>query len=391
MRVRPGIRASVIILFLGLYLTSLIIINGFFLSKQRNTTDAIKNLKFDESFSSLNFETKEDTILAKNLMQDFRQTLAVTEMLRNEAQVYSAVLLFALMIISIIIFIIIFYKITRPLKELQAATSRIREGDFSVNLPENGIREIKDLKQSFNSMSRELDNVQKKLLEAEKAVIWKEFSRILAHEIKNPLTPIQLSIQRLEDKFETRRFNEIFPEAVQIINQEIDNLRRLATTFSNFAKKINPKFTKFNVHKSVENIIHPYEHKYKITLSGEKDCITEFDQVHFYQIITNILQNAIDVSPPDEMIRITIIKADKNILVEIKDSGIGISKEDLTRIFEPYFSKKKKGIGLGLALVRKLADLNNAEILVKSELKIGSSFTLKCPCLAESYKQSIES
>ena len=367
MNFRPGIRSSVIILFLCLYLTSLIVINTFFVNKQNITKDAFKDLKFDQEFSTLNFQTQADTIKAMKLLTGFNETVARTEMVQNEAQVYSAVVLFILMIFSIFIFIFIFYKITKPLKELQQATAKIKEGDFSVHLPENGIKEIKELKQSFNSMSMELDNIQSKLLKAEKEMIWKEFSRILAHEIKNPLTPIQLSIQRLEEKYETRKFKEIFPESVQIINQEINNLHNLARSFSNFAKKTEPEFSVFNPFSSIEEIIKPYLHKYRIILSGDKDCKIKFDPVHFYQIITNILQNAIDVSIPDEIIKIEIEQKAGTILIKIKDNGIGIAEEDLKKIFEPYFSKKKKGIGLGLALVMKLVDLNLAEINVKSE------------------------
>ncbi len=378
MNFRPGIRASVIILFLCLYLTSLIVINTFFVNKQNITKDAFKNLKFDRKFSTLSFKTQTDTVKAMKLLTDFNETVARTEMVQNEAQVYSAVVLFILMILSIFIFIFIFYKITKPLKELQQATAKIKEGDFSVHLPENGIKEIKELKQSFNSMSMELDNVQSKLLNAEKEMIWKEFSRILAHEIKNPLTPIQLSIQRLEEKYETRKFKEIFPESVQIINQEVNNLHNLAKSFSNFAKKTEPEFSVFDPFFSIEEIVKPYLHKYKIELSGKKDHKIKFDPIHFYQIITNILQNAIDVSPPAEIIKIEIDRKDKNIFINIIDSGIGIAEENLKKIFEPYFSKKKKGIGLGLALVKKLIDSNLAEIDVESKLKKGTKFIIKC-------------
>jgi len=378
MNFRPGIRASVIILFLCLYLTSLIVINAFFVNKQNITKDAFKDLKFDLEFSTLNFKTQTDTTKAMELLTNFNETVAKTEMVQNEAQVYSAVVLFILMIFSIFIFIFIFYKITKPLKELQLATAKIKEGDFSVHLPENGIKEIKELKQSFNSMSMELDNIQSKLLNAEKETIWKEFSRILAHEIKNPLTPIQLSIQRLEEKYETRKFKEIFPESVQIINQEINNLHNLAKSFSNFAKKTEPEFSVFNPFSSIEEIIKPYLHKYKIILSGSRECKIKFDPIHFYQIITNILQNAIDVSPPDEIIKIEIEQKAENNLITITDNGIGIAEENLKKIFEPYFSKKKKGIGLGLALVMKLIDLNLAEIVVKSELKKGTTFEINC-------------
>ncbi|MCK4695386.1 MAG: GHKL domain-containing protein, partial [Candidatus Cloacimonetes bacterium] len=250
--------------------------------------------------------------------------------------------------------------------------------DFSVYLPETGIKEIKELKQSFNSMSRELEEVQRKLLQAEKEMIWKELSRILAHEIKNPLTPIQLSIQRLEEKYEENpdKFQEIFLDSVKIINQEISNLQNLARSFSTFAKSIIPEFTDFNPALAIEEILKPYIHKYNLVVEGDKDCVIRFDQTHFYQIITNILQNAIDASPENNEIKLKISNEQDSMIIQIIDKGKGITPENLPRIFEPYFTKKKKGTGLGLALVKKLIDVNNAFINVQSEPGKGTVFKI---------------
>ncbi len=227
-------------------------------------------------------------------------------------------------------------------------------------------------------MSRELDSVQKKLLRAEKEMIWKELSRILAHEIKNPLTPIQLSIQRLEEKYELDpvKFNEIFPESVRIINQEINNLQKLARSFSSFAKNINPEFTRFDAVQIIKDILISYTHKYNISFECDKEITIEFDQTHFYQIITNILQNAIDASEEAGKMKLAINKENTGLLVSISDEGQGIPPENLQRIFEPYFTKKKKGTGLGLALVKKLVDVNNARIEVESKLNEGTTFNI---------------
>ena len=378
MKIRIGFRASVIILFLCLFLGSLIVLNAFFINKYKQSNEAFKNIKFDQSLSTLTFKTTQDSLKAKELLNNFRQSLAATEMIQHEAQIYSAVFLFLLMLISIFIFIFVLYKITKPLKELQSATAKIRKGDFSVYLPETGIKEIKELKQSFNSMSRELEEVQRKLLQAEKEMIWKELSRILAHEIKNPLTPIQLSIQRLEEKYEESpdKFQEIFPDSVKIINQEISNLQNLARSFSTFAKSIIPEFTDFNPALAIEEILKPYIHKYHLILESDNDCLISFDQTHFYQIITNILQNAIDASPENNEIKLKISNEQDSMIIQIIDKGKGITPENLPRIFEPYFTKKKKGTGLGLALVKKLIDVNKAFINVQSEPGKGTVFKI---------------
>ncbi|MDP8201229.1 MAG: ATP-binding protein [Candidatus Tenebribacter burtonii] len=337
-------------------------------------------MKFDTSMSELTFNTKQDSSKARELLNNFRQNLADAEMMKHEAQIYSMVYLLLLMVLSVIIFIAFLYKITRPLSELQKATGKIRDGDFSVYLPETGIKEIRELEHSFNSMSRELNSTQKKLLQAEKDTMWKELSRILAHEIKNPLTPIQLSIQRLEEKYDHdhKKFYEIFPESVSIINQEINNLKLLVSSFSNFAKNINPEFSEFNPKSIVDEILDSYKLNFEIEVSGD-NCTILFDRTHFYQIITNLVQNAIDASAKEDKIHIEITRKDRNTVISISDSGKGINETDIYKIFEPYFTKKKKGTGLGLALVKKLVDVNNSGINVTSKENEGSCFEIVIP------------
>lgn len=385
MKINLGIRSSAIILFLGLYITSIIILNSFFINQQQNIGDSFKNLKLDESISSLEFKTESDNDKAAELLTRYRESMAAIEIIQNESQIYSAVYLLLLMIISITAFIIIFYKITNPLREMQRATRKIQTGDFSYKLNENGIREIRELKKSFNHMSRELSKTQKKLINAEKEMIWKELSRILAHEIKNPLTPIRLTIERLEEKYELNqeKFKEIFPESAQIINQEISNLQSLVSSFSSFAKNINPEFRIFNPYEFIENILQSYNFSYNISLEGIKRCMIEFDQTHFYQIVTNILQNAIDVTPEDEKIKIRLITRDTELYIEIKDNGPGIASEYIEKIFEPYFTQKKKGTGLGLALVKKLAEVNHSDISLTTVLGSGSCFIIKTEIIDE--------
>lgn len=380
MKINLGIRSSVILLFLLLYLSSLFIINNFFVKKYQQSNKLFSEMKFDISISELTFNTKQDSIKARELLNNFRQNLADSEMMKHEAQIYSMAYLLILMILSVMIFIAFLYRITKPLNQLQKATRTIRDGDFSVYLPETGIKEIRELKHSFNSMSRELENTQKKLLQAEKDTMWKELSRILAHEIKNPLTPIQLSIERLEEKYELdhKKFYEIFPESVRIINQEINNLKLLVSSFSNFAKNINPEISEFNPKTILDEILNSYQHNFEIVISGE-NCTILFDRTHFYQIITNLVQNAIDASENESGILIEIEKREMNTVISISDSGKGINENDINKIFEPYFTKKKKGTGLGLALVKKLVDINNSSISVTSRENEGSCFEIVIP------------
>jgi nitrogen fixation/metabolism regulation signal transduction histidine kinase len=351
-------------------------VNQFFVRKQDRIQEVLSGLRFDEPLSHVRYCTSEDSLVAERVMLQFRDSIAGIKQIQTETRLYSALYILLMVLIGSLIFVIAFFYITKPLKQLIRATTKIRAGDFSVYLPETGFSEVRLLKQSFNEMSRELENIQKRLLLTEKEMIWKELSRILAHEIKNPLTPIQLELQRLEEKYETdrERFVAIFPESVQIIDQEIQNLRDLVQTFSTFAKTATPNFSIFDPAENIQDILKPYQHQYKITtdLSGGRNV--RFDPQHFYQIFTNILQNAIDVTPPDGSIDIRLIPSRSYLVLEVSDHGPGIEPADLTRIFEPYFTRKSRGTGLGLALVKRLTEANHAVIRVKSKVGPGTQF-----------------
>ncbi|MCF7858170.1 MAG: HAMP domain-containing protein [Candidatus Cloacimonetes bacterium] len=380
MKINFGIRSSLIILFLLLYISSLFIINNFFIKKYQQSNKLFQDMKLDTSISELSFQTELDSIQARILLNKFRQNLADAKMLKQEAQIYSIAFLLILMIFSIAIFIIFLYKITKPLDQLQKATNKIKDGNLSVNLPVTGIKEIRNLKQSFNEMSRELNSTQKKLIQSEKNIMWKELSRILAHEIKNPLTPIQLTMQRLEEKYnnDTENLYAVFPESVMIINQEINNLKNLVSTFSNFAKNVEPESSIFNPKTEIAEILKSYQNDFELKLSGQ-NCMIKFDKTHLYQIITNLVQNAIEASKEDDIVTITITQKDDFVKICILDSGIGIKETQLDKIFEPYFTNKKKGTGLGLALVKKLVDINNSSINVTSKENEGSCFEIIIP------------
>jgi len=376
MKFKMSYRSSTIVLFLVLIISSLLLFNSFFNSQLQRINTSFKNIEIDRAISNLSFKTEADQKQAAKLLYDFRESLATTEMIQKEAKVYSGFYLLLILLVSSLLFILSFYKITKPLKELQIATRQIKEGNFQIQLPETGFTEIRELKHSFNSMSQELQATQNKLIEAEKDMIWKEFSRMLAHEIKNPLTPIQLSVQRLEDKYLTdrKKFEQIFPDAIKIVNQEVNNLYNLAKSISNFAKNISPEYKVFKPYEVIKDIISPYSHKYNIILEGCRNCQVKFDQIHFYQIVTNILQNAIDASSPADDINLNLVKDNNKLVLQIIDSGKGIAPAELKKIFEPYYSKKRKGIGLGLAFVKKLVEVNNANLKVESQLGIGTKF-----------------
>ncbi len=383
MKIKFGFRSVVILLFLVIYLFSLFFINNILSTQQNNIQKAYSDLEINEKFKKLNFKTFEDSLLAENILTQFGEIKGSTNLIISNAKMSSIIFLLVTMTIAVLIFVLFLNRLTAPLREMQQATERIGDGEFSVHLSETGIFEMKSLKQSFNQMSQELENTQTKLLEAEKQVIWKEISRVLAHEIKNPLTPIQLSIQRLEEKYysDEKSFFNIFPETAKLVYNEVDNLRKLVQEFSEFAKITSPKTETFSPKNYLSEILSPYKHSINLSIDIPENMLIDFDKLHFYQIITNIIQNAIDaISGVDNGQVMISLSQSRNFFVLIfSDNGVGIEKQDIGRVFDPYFSKKKKGTGLGLALVKRLVTSNQSFIRVKSEIKKGTSFELIIP------------
>lgn len=376
--IRPGLRTFIFALYVILSISSLIVLNQYFLFKHNQIETGFNKIQFDESLHKLSFGSPADSVAANALMLRYRESLMTIKIALKETQTYSILILIGLIIVSGILFTLILFWLSKPLVELKEATDQIRQGNFSVHLPESGIFEMKELKGSFNRMSHELETTQKRLLVAEKEMIWKDLSRILAHEIKNPLTPIQLAVQRLEEKqeLEPEKVSDMLPDTLKIIQQEIENLRLLAQDFSSFAKIAQPQFETFDPSESAKEILSSYQDVMQLKLNLEPNHLIRFDRTHFYQVLTNILQNAIDASPDDGVIEISVTGNKSFVILSVKDYGCGIEPDDMNRIFEPYFSRKNRGTGLGLALVKRLVEANQSVIRAKSKAGEGSEFIL---------------
>jgi two-component system, NtrC family, nitrogen regulation sensor histidine kinase NtrY len=380
MKIRFGLRALVIITYLGLFSAGLLLIYEYQELQRIELSGEISDLQLQKFMAEVVSDQPHQAEAARNLLNQLNEIKATIEIGNRQTAVYSAFYLIIVLVISLALFFWAIYTLTSPLAKFSQAAKEIAEGNFDIKLKEKGTWEIREAQHSFNLMSAQLRNTQEKLLEAEKFSIWKQFSRMLAHEIKNPLTPIRLSLERLIEKKESPDFYRIFDRSISIISQEVENLQNLAVNFSNFAKDTPVNQRQFRIYEQIKNIIRSYEDRIKIILSGD-DFVVEFDELHFYQIITNILQNAIDATDNDEPLEISLDKYNRTLM--IADQGAGIDEQDLKKIFEPYFTKKKKGIGLGLALVKKLSNINHAQIEVQSKPGSGTVFTIKFATFTE--------
>ena len=285
-----------------------------------------------------------------------------------------------LLFISITIAIRFSSRFFRSINNLISASTAIGEGDLTTKVPE--IKTDKDLEilnKNFNSMIVRLKNQQDKLIINERYEAWGNLARKLAHEIKNPLTPIQLSIDRIKEKYiqqVDKNEKDNFEENLKIINNQIKQIGNLVNEFSDFARMPKPILKKNNLIKIInENIklLSQIDPSIKINLDNKKPSILlECDKEQISRVIFNLIKNSIEsiqqkaekTSNFDKIITIEIFVRNNQIYIIIKDSGLGFEniKNNIKDILNPYFTTKKNGTGLGLSIVNKIINDHNGEI-----------------------------
>ena len=270
-------------------------------------------------------------------------------------------------------------RLTKPIVNLISASENISKGELDAKVPNvDADDEIKKLNNNFNNMITRLKRQQDKLLVNERYEAWEVVARKLAHEIKNPLTPIQLSIDRLKEKYSSKIGEEKseFNDYLKTINRQIKDIENLVNEFSNFARMPRPVIKKINLNKVLIRAINflKISLKSKISFNNEKKpFLIMGDEDQLYRVFINIIKNAnesiIDImnkKPKYEgKIDIDIFKNNDYIVIIIRDNGEGIS--DTKKAMTPYFTTKKKGTGLGLPIVSKIINEHSGEFIIKKD------------------------
>ncbi len=283
-------------------------------------------------------------------------------------------------------------KLTKPIVNLIGASDAISKGNLEVKVPNfEDDDEFKQLNKNFNSMIDRLKKQQEKLLISERHEAWESVARKLAHEIKNPLTPIQLSIDRLREKYSSKisADSENFEKYLQTINRQIKDIENLVNEFSNFARMPRPNFQKINIVEiikqsvdfckmSSKNQIFFNPNKKKMLINGDKDQLNRV----FINLIKNseeAFQELIKKNPNFKgKIDIEIINNNDYIVIKLTDNGTGIL--DIKKVMKPYFTTKAKGTGLGLPIVSKIINEHSGEFSINNNInKKGINIEISLP------------
>jgi len=254
-------------------------------------------------------------------------------------------------------------RTTRPIVELKLHTQRVAAGDLDARVAVESRDELGDLGRAFNDMTAELKESRTRLVKAEKDAAWREMARQVAHEIKNPLTPVLLSANLLDRarREKSPEFDSIFDRTIELIRRQVENMRKIAADFSAFAgaRKVNPE--RVDLRAIVDEIVDlnaawSREQRIGVQVAGGSAHVWA-DAAELRRVLINLVSNAFEAMPDGGELAISIAReAAGRIVLEVSDSGAGLSDTVRARLFEPYFTTRSHGTGLGLAISRRIVE-----------------------------------
>ena len=277
-------------------------------------------------------------------------------------------------------------RIADPVRRLTLATRRIARGDFDARIAVRSADELKRLVDAFNSMAAELKTQRAQLERTHRLEAWAEMARQVAHEIKNPLTPIQLSAEHLKRVHADRGepLGPVLETCVESILGQVRLLRQISAEFSSFASSPTARRAPVDVVELVSEVIDPYR-------TGLADRIAIENRVNgslprvvvdrslITRALANIVENALHAMPGKGSLTIDAAAEEAFVAVVIRDTGVGMDEESLARVFEPYFSTKAAGTGLGLPIARRNVEASGGTVEVTSAKGRGTTVTMKLP------------
>ncbi len=291
--------------------------------------------------------------------------------------------------ITILVSLLLTERIISPIAHLEDATRRVAEGDFSFRILTRPRDELAALVDSFNGMIAELERSRRKLLQAERITAWQEIAQRLAHEIRNPLTPIKLSAQRMLKKHMEHApdFDKVLPPAVASIITEVDNLETMLREFGDFAKLPMPRPAAVHVRKLLEEVAAVYwnlSSSVHIDLAEVPETfVVSADRDQLKRVFANLFTNAIQAMPDGGRLSVRadmVKKAQKSFCrMAVADTGVGIPESDIDSVFDPYFTTKKGGTGLGLAIVQRILFDHGGNVWAESDGVRGTTFFVDLP------------
>jgi signal transduction histidine kinase len=350
--------------------------------------ESIGNLEYYSAY--IPFTSTENKLLAYLNLPYFSKEIVLRQELMRVVVAIINIYAF-LILISIAVAVYVSNKVTQPLRLVQQRIKNINLSKENERIEYTGDDEIAELVFEYNRMLDELDKSAKLLAKSERESAWREMARQIAHEIKNPLTPMKLSVQLLQRSWSNKDedFDDRFQRFSQNLIEQIDSLSSIATAFSQFARMPVAKLEKVNIIERIEHSCELFKDigktKINITEPANKNIFVKGDKERLLQVFNNLIKNAVQATFKDKAntISISVSQLNENVIVEINDNGIGISKDMEDRLFEPNFTTKSSGTGLGLSIVKNIIEELGGSIWFKSSKESGTSFFVSIPTFNE--------
>jgi signal transduction histidine kinase len=295
-------------------------------------------------------------------------------------------------------------SISRPIERLAQAAEEVAAGNWKTHVPQGGHDEIGTLARSFNHMTGELVAQRDRLVQTERVAAWRELARRLAHELKNPLFPLQLTVENLVRARElpTAEFDEVFRESTQTLGMEIANLKTIIGRFSDFSRMPKPQLERVDACEALTRVAHlylglgnhapetpdnPQPTDSKIGYAVEiptSPLFIDVDPELLHRALSNLVLNAMDAMPDGGTLTLSATAREDKVEIRVADTGEGLTPEECERLFTPYYTTKQHGTGLGLAIVQSVIADHNGAIAVESRIGGGATFVITLPRAGES-------
>ncbi len=275
-------------------------------------------------------------------------------------------------------------QISYPVRQLIAATRRIAGGELDFQLAVKRTDEIGELHGAFNKMTSDLRQNREALIKAERALAWKEMAKQVAHEIKNPLTPMKLSIQHLRQAFHDndKNFRELLEQVTKTIVGQIETLSRIASQFAHFGRMPERREERFDLREVLAESAKLFQEYKRVNIRmrlSPEPLVVHADREEMRRAFINVIRNAVQAMGERGTITMTSKSNQTEVQIEISDTGPGIPEEIRSRLFEPNFSTKSEGMGLGLPLVKKTIVDSHGTVEIRSEAGKGTTVTITLP------------
>jgi signal transduction histidine kinase len=279
-------------------------------------------------------------------------------------------------------------RVSRPIEQLAHAAEEVASGNWEVRVPERGHDELSVLARSFNHMTEQLASQREQLVQSERVAAWRELARRLSHELKNPLFPLQLTVENLvrARELSEEEFDEVFRESTATLGMEIANLKTIIGRFSDFSKMPKPELERIDTKDVIDRVRSLYEGA--ATREAKIDFVTEVagepmtimvDPELLHRALSNLVLNAMDAMPNGGKLTISARPQGANIEIRVADTGEGLTQEECERLFTPYYTTKVHGTGLGLAIVQSVVADHGGTIAVESHAGSGATFIITLP------------